>query len=168
MMGRELRRVPPDWVHPDDKALFDGFTKARDEWDEGQRQWLRGYREDFSKWPEKGWRQFDGSECDAAGPYTYDRWVGERPDAADYMPDWPDDERTHFQMYETCSEGSPISPIFETPEEAARWCADNDASAFGSRTMDYEGWLAICRGGDCCLELSGGKASVAQYGGKSC
>lgn len=41
-------------------------------------------------------------------------------------------------IYETCSEGSPISPAFETPEELARWLTDN---SFGSMTATYEQWL---------------------------
>jgi len=44
-------------------------------------------------------------------------------------------------MYETCTEGTPISPAFATPEELARWLADNEASAFGGMTASYEGWL---------------------------
>lgn len=55
-----------------------------------------------------------------------------------------------YQMYETCSEGTPISPIMETPEELARWLSDHNASAFGSMTATYEQWLCtIYRGGSC-------------------
>jgi len=49
-------------------------------------------------------------------------------------------------MYENTSEGTPISPPFETPEELARWLADNNASAFGGMTATYEQWLATCKG----------------------
>ncbi len=52
-----------------------------------------------------------------------------------------------FQMWETTSEGSPISPAFETPEELARWLADNRASAFGRSTATYEQWLAMIHEG---------------------
>lgn len=62
------------------------------------------------------------------------------------MPSWPDAERTHFQMYETCSEGTPISPVLESPEAVARWCAENGASAFGYMTQSYEWWLKVCHG----------------------
>lgn len=72
---------------------------------------------------------------------------GNPPDINDYMPNWPDAERTHLMMYETTSEGTPISPAFRTPEELARWLADNKASAFGSMTASYESWLEVARGG---------------------
>jgi hypothetical protein len=73
-------------------------------------------------------------------------WDGPEPDPTEYMPDWPESERTHYQMYETCSEGSPISPVMESPEALARWLADNGASSFGSMTATYEQWLVVCRG----------------------
>ena len=36
---------------------------------------------------------------------------------------------------------------FLTPEECARWLADNEASAFGRETASYEAWLATCKQG---------------------
>ena len=63
------------------------------------------------------------------------------------MPNWPAEQRTHLMMYEDTSEGTPISPAFKTPEELARWLADNNASAFGSDTASYEAWLRVARGG---------------------
>ena len=63
------------------------------------------------------------------------------------MPDWPESERTHLQMYESTSEGTPISPVMETPEQLARWLADTGASAFAGMTATYEQWLAVARGG---------------------
>lgn len=64
-----------------------------------------------------------------------------------FMPDWPAEERTHLMMYETTTEGTPISPAFETPEELAQWLAHNGASALGSRTATYEQWLAMAKRG---------------------
>ena len=46
-----------------------------------------------------------------------------------------------WQMWETTSEGSPQSPVFETAEELAEWCASN-ATMFASTTMTKEEWLA--------------------------
>jgi hypothetical protein len=48
-----------------------------------------------------------------------------------------------FQMWETTSEGSPMSPVFATPEELAKWLYDNKASSFGSQTSTYEEWLTM-------------------------
>lgn len=67
------------------------------------------------------------------------------PDMNSFMPDWPKEEMTHYQMYETTSEGTPISPVFADPESLARWLVENDASAFGNMTQTYEWWLRIAK-----------------------
>lgn len=51
-----------------------------------------------------------------------------------------------YQLWETTSEGSPISPPKATPEALARWLADNGASSFGHLTESYETWLKFVRG----------------------
>jgi hypothetical protein len=73
--------------------------------------------------------------------------AAERPDPDDYMPEFPAGTATGWCMYETTSEGTPISPVFETPEELARWLADTGASAFGGMTATYEEWLGMAQAG---------------------
>lgn len=51
-----------------------------------------------------------------------------------------------YQMWETTSGGSPISPPFATPEELARWLSGTKASVFGQDTWTYDQWLAFIRG----------------------
>jgi hypothetical protein len=157
-MGREVRRVPADWQHPTDgiyangeiryRALFDGIDYASRvrEWDEDAAKWARGEFPDYAS--------------EESRKMTYAEYSGERPDAADYMPQWADAERTHLMMYETTSEGTPISPAFATPEELARWLADNNASAFGSDTASYEGWLRVARGGYACSAVYSDKTGL--------
>jgi hypothetical protein len=36
--------------------------------------------------------------------------------------------------------------VFATPEELARYCADNGVSSFGSDTASYETWLKFING----------------------
>lgn len=47
-----------------------------------------------------------------------------------------------WQLWETVSEGSPISPVFGSPEELARWLTTNDKN---SGDMDYESWLRFIK-----------------------
>lgn len=54
-----------------------------------------------------------------------------------------------WQLWETTSEGSPISPPMPTPEALARWLVDNSASSFGYQTESYETWLAFITGTGC-------------------
>lgn len=127
-MGRGVRRVPANWQHPKDemtgryKPLYPGER----------------YEARAQKFMEKATTEGLQAAID---------WCGQAPDINDYMPNWPESERTHFMMYEDTSEGTPISPAFATPEELARWLADTGASAFGSETASYEGWLRVACGG---------------------
>lgn len=147
-MGREVRRVPADWQHPKQGVpdwltgmmveryvpLHGGdWAEAAREWDAEREKWERGEFPDYA------------SEESRAMPY--DEWNGRRPFSGDYMPNWPAAQCTHLMMYETTSEGTPISPAFATPEELARWLVDNQASAFGNSTGTYEGWLRVAQGG---------------------
>ena len=52
-----------------------------------------------------------------------------------------------WQMWETTSEGSPISPVCKTPEALATWLADNGASAFGRETATRQQWLRMIQAG---------------------
>jgi len=144
-MGREVRRVPKDWQHPKNRhgkytpLLGDSFSERKAAWMEGAVKWDEGLRLEYftNRWIPK----------DPDMNYSYERWEGTCPEESEYMPDWPDEERTHLQMYETCTEGTPISPVMKTPEELARWLTDNNASAFGYMTATYEQWLATARAG---------------------
>jgi len=126
-MGREVRRVPYDWQHP--KNEFDRYKPLFP----GER-----YEANATGFMEK---------ANAEGLQEAIDWYGQAPDQNDYMPNWPESERTHYMMYEDTSEGTPISPAFATPEELARWLADTGASSFGSNTASYEGWLRVAKGG---------------------
>ena len=141
-MGREVRRVPANWEHPKDentghhKPLHDGagFRAEQMEWDRDWALWQKGEHHAQTR--------DEPTVCE-----HFEEWTGERPSPRDHMPEWPDEECTHFQMYEDTSEGTPISPVTETPEDLARWLADNGASSFAGDTATYEQWLPICRGG---------------------
>ena len=124
-MGREVRMVPQDWKHPRGtsrgyKPLHDGYNKQKKEWDECLEE--RGYEAAVE-------------------------WMNEVK-KEDYMPDFPKEERTHYQMYENVSEGTPISPPLPTKEMLAQWLTDNNASSFGQYgRATYEQWFAAVSDG---------------------
>lgn len=144
-MSREVRRVPKDWKHPkrqnpyrpgewDYVPLYEDYKGCLQQWTINKEHWEKGLQSDHNGGWEpiaKCWKKTDFRE-----------YWGLKPKKKDYMPEWKEEEKTHIQMYETCSEGTPISPVMKTPEELARWLADNGASAFGSMTATYDQWLA--------------------------
>jgi len=125
-MGREVRFVPKGWEHPKDEhghyiPLFDGYKKD-----------LAGFAEKI---------ETDGLE------HAID-YYGGGPLREDYMDvDMDQESRILLMMYEDTSEGTPISPAFETAEELAQWLADTGASAFGGMTASYEAWLSTIKAG---------------------
>lgn len=149
-MSREVRRVPASWQHPCDaltgkvKPLLSGtYKEIHAEWVDGFLQWQKGLMRNYG--PDGGWvdrtKEFPNM--------TYSEYAGREPAANDYMPQWQASECTHYQLYETTSEGTPISPVMESPEALAKWLEENKASAFGSHTATYAQWLAMINRGSC-------------------
>lgn len=133
-MGREVRRVPADWQHPQDQngqfvPLMYGYNAEAERYQKEKEGWESG---DFPSYATAESRFM-----------TYEEWAGEAPRQSDYMPDFDASVATHWQMYETTSEGTPISPVFASPEELALWLFENNASAFGNTTATFEEWLAM-------------------------
>jgi len=143
-MGREVRMVPANWKHPKD---------------------ARGYLPMHERFPYNAEEIKEGLR---------DGWLENKPPhyGVDVMPQWPKSKRTHYQMYETCSEGTPISPVMKTPEALARWLVSNEASAGASQIASYGAWLAMIKdGGHAPSMVSSPKTGLvsgveAIYGGK--
>lgn len=119
-MSREVRRVPANWEHPKDE---NGHHIP--------------HHQHFPYIPEEieeGLR---------------DGWLDNiRPNyGCHVMPQWPAVERTHYQMYESITEGTPISPVMESPEALARWLTDYKALAGGYETATYDQWLSVIKAG---------------------
>jgi hypothetical protein len=125
------------------KPLHEGreYQPSVDAWDEECAKWKAGWRPEHA-------------DDDESKAMTYEQWAGQRPHRDDYMPIWPESECTYLMMYETTSEGTPISPAFKTPDRLARWLTDNRASAFGDTTATYEQWLRVCNGGYACSAVA--------------
>ncbi len=69
------------------------------------------------------------------------------PSEDGYMPTWSSKEATHLMMYETTSEGTPISPVFATAEELAHWLANNKVAVYASTTATVNEWLQVIMDG---------------------
>lgn len=123
-MGREIRMVPPNWEHPMTRDEYSGrmrkqpmhrgtYAEARAEWLDGLRKWEAGEDPDREKY-----KNDDGSYQD------WWEWNGGPPDRA-YYETWERNEATWFQLWETVSEGSPVTPPFSTKEELAQYLASH-------------------------------------------
>lgn len=126
-MGREIRRVPPNWQHPKKtrydvmqrrevegyQPLYDEpFGPAMREWIKGWEAWERGERPPYFDASTHGHMQYWEYDC---GP----------PDPRYYRPDWPEGAATWWQAYETVSEGTPVTPPFATQAELVDYLVAN-------------------------------------------
>lgn len=129
-MGREVRRVIPNWEHPkgDDGnylPLFnESYREAAERWRKGLAEWEAGGR--------KAQREGTGND------YEYWDWDGGPPDERHYRPEWKPEEMTWFQMYETVSEGTPVTPAFATAEELVDYLVTN--GTFWDQHRGVRGW----------------------------
>ncbi len=155
-MGREIRRVPPDWEHPknyrgDHQPMHDeSYTVEIKEWVAGFQQWLRGEHPDQIK--------YAGGESNMSPtPLAYADWLGDAPNRTYCRTrDWTDDEATAYQLYETVTEGTPISPVCQTREELIDWIVANGDPVAGS--MSREQATALVDAGSCIsFMISGGR-----------
>lgn len=120
-MGREIRRVPGDWEHPrytaedaprsdrvgDFHPLYDkDYETACEEW----------YREAAAWAPEKS----------VADCRWYHEYAGDPPSESYYRArKWTADEATHYAVYETVSEGTPVTPALATKEDLIVYLAEH-------------------------------------------
>lgn len=120
-MGREIRRVPANWQHPkytaEDAPILnrvgqycpmhdEDYLTALNRWWEAHRLWETG------KHPNQDPRY-----------RYYSQYDGDPPTVHSYRPAWSDDEATWWQVYETVSEGTPVTPAFATAEELVDYLA---------------------------------------------
>lgn len=112
-MGREVRRVPPHWAHPRDSQ--GKYLPMLDRnYDDVAQSWLKECI-DWSQGTHDAQKRDHGKNC----KYFWE-WNGNPPDI-DYFRPYKDEEATWFQVYETVSEGTPITPPFETKEELVEY-----------------------------------------------
>lgn len=129
-MGREVKRVPLDFDHPLDKVWY-GYqiTFCHEEYQDGCERC----------------REF--ARIMGIPPKLYENIPNDDP-----CPDWrkyfkvDPPEGDGYQLWETTTEGAPVSPVFKTPEELAEWCEEN-ATVFANIRATKEEWLEMIRDG---------------------
>jgi len=139
-MGREIRRVPPNWEHPSQECthsrpcfpkcylrMFDNdYETAKAEWAQGFLLWESVPEERPSQIIRYYW------EYHGPPPNEDDKHL--------YRPKFTE-EPTWFQVYQTVSEGTPVTPPFATAEELARYL--NEHGDFWYQKPTYENALAF-------------------------
>lgn len=88
-------------------------------------------------------REGVASECPACGGHgSVEKWPGQRA-TADAWEGFDPPAGDGWQMWENTSEGSPMSPVFETADALIDWLVDTGASYFGNTTASRDQWRAV-------------------------
>lgn len=120
-MGREIRRVPPNWEHPRYTAETANYSNRIGEFipmhDKTFKEAAQEWKAKFAKWEAGERPDYISDEYRNEEFWEYH---GGPPDKESYRPEFTE-EPTWFQVYETVSEGTPCSPPFATEEELIQY-----------------------------------------------
>lgn len=127
-MGREVRRVPPHWVQPvwtkDDAPRPELVGRERSFYPDHIETALADWLKTFDRIRRGDLQDYESKYY--SGPAGLAHWLQDErgPDPAYYRP-WKDEEATWVQLWQTVSEGTPVSPAFATEEELIQYLAVN-------------------------------------------
>ncbi len=134
-MGREIRRVPVYWEHPKDelgnyKPMCDkDIETAGREWLDNCIAWDNGTHEDI----------IDDPELKMLYPFFW-MLYGDPPDEKTNRQKF-ESEPTWFQVYETVSEGTPVTPPFSTEQKLIDYLVEY--GDFWDQARGDGGWSRI-------------------------
>jgi hypothetical protein len=131
-MGREIRRVPPTWEHPKDgrghyKPLYDN------DYETAAQKWETEYAEFMATPPEERQEKyFCAHYWDYSGV----------PDEEYYRVEkWTTEQATAYQIYETVSEGTPVSPVFPDLDHMIQWLVEQGYGEKAANLFAKAGWV---------------------------
>ncbi len=145
-MGREIRRVPLYWEHPKEEKYNYQTSQYEDrfipKYDEPYSKAAKEWMADYALW-------LDGKHPNFQQDAYYWDAVGTPPYARHYLPDFEGMEMGYC-LYETVSEGTPVSPVFATKELLAEYLAEH--GDFWDQKRGHGGWsieraMAFCESG---------------------
>lgn len=130
-MGREIRRVPPDWEHPKDDD--DNYIPLFDiDYQSAAEEWIKKLNEFEAMTPDEKKKEYGG--------YQY-YWEYDYPPEIDCHRKrrFNDGEATAYQIYETVSDGTPISPVFPNVDDMRTWLISQGYSEKATdKFIEYE------------------------------
>jgi hypothetical protein len=133
-MGRKLMRVPLDFNYPLHQVWYGYFmnyipTCMSEEDSKNE------YCEQC-----KNFAKIKGIKITDYGCPNIDSYFAEISEKLKSLCDPPKGDG--YQLWETTTEGSPISPVFETLDELCEWCEEN-ATTFANFKTTKEQWKQI-------------------------
>ena len=127
-MGRELKRVPWDFDYPMKKIWYGYYMNKISTCHSKEKEHCEQCKE---------FARINGIEMESYGCPKYNDYFKGIQDKLSELCEPPRGEG--FQLWETTSEGSPVSPVFETLDKLCEWCEVN-ATTIGRFRATKEEW----------------------------
>jgi hypothetical protein len=124
-VGRKLKRVPLDFDYPLNKVWYGYYCKpsfCHSEYSAG----CEGCKE---------FARIKGIPLEDYGCPDFNKHFKVEPSIEPPIGEG-------FQLWETTSEGSPVSPVFETLDQLCEWATEN-ATTFGPYKASEEQWKSM-------------------------
>jgi len=155
-MGREIRMVPKGWKHPEhencshwggidchkkyanptDYHYGKCFHPLYDEnYEEAARKWLKSCME-YQNSTHIATESGIAPEKKEEFYWDYDGM----PPNQEYYRTYKDEDCTCYQIYETVSEGTPVSPVFDSKEDMKAWLIKEGHSPKAAEGFVDSGW----------------------------
>jgi len=130
-MGKEIRRIPSDWEHPK-------YKKEEIKYDWQKDAYHPLYDEDYDSACKQWYEEAANFKGDGICRW-YHEYNGDPPDQAYYRNrKWTKEEAIYYQVYETVSEGTPVTPAFATKEELINYLIEN--GDYWDQKRGNDGW----------------------------
>lgn len=134
-MGRELKRVPLDFDYPLNKVWYGYFMNTITTCHSTNHEYCEQC---------KRMAEIKGVKITSYGCPDFEDYFKEINEKLKELCEVPKGEG--YQLWETTSEGSPVSPVFDTLEKLCEWCEEN-ATTFASFRVSKEEWMQMLDGG---------------------
>ena len=140
-MGREIRKVPKGWEHTKkDNGQYqpmheENYETAINDWFKDHQLWLA--------------KEHPDQLVDDPPTYKYfAEWGGNPPDI-EYHVTYKPEDAICFQVYENVSEGTPVSPVFDTMDLLKEWLISQGHSEKAAEGFCNSGYApsAVMTGG---------------------
>ena len=121
---RELRKVPLPWEHPVRENFY------------GQKELRPLFGHSFQRQCEQCGHEYLKNK-QVVSPKTW---------PSDHLPDISDGEPIGYQMYETETAGTPISPVFDSVEHLVEWLVSGAVAYLANFPGTKEEWHEVAVG----------------------
>ena len=124
-MSREIRRVPLDWEHPlQERYLYENGERKTYSLDNDYKPcYDQTFEEAVEEWKAK-FIKWESTPLEDRRPTTgipMEYWEWDSPPDRDHYRPAFTSEADGYQLYETVSEGTPVSPIFSNKSDLYCW-----------------------------------------------